>query len=126
MPLLELPQVTLHYSDDGPRHGRALVFSNSLGTTLELWEPQLEACSQQFRVLRYDTRGHGRSSVPREPYTIADLGGDVVGLLDALGIKTACFCGISLGGVTGMWLGVHASDRIERLALCDTAPWFGP
>jgi 3-oxoadipate enol-lactonase len=112
---------------DGPERAPSLVLSNSLGATLEMWEPQVAAFSEHYRILRYDTRGHGSSSIPRRwPWTIADLGGDVIGLLDALGIERAHFCGLSMGGATGMWLATHASARIDRLVLCNTTPWLGP
>jgi 3-oxoadipate enol-lactonase len=97
-----------------------VVFSNSLGTTLEMWDRQLPAL-RDLRVLRYDSRGHGRSPVPDGPYSMADLGGDVVELLDRLEIERASFCGISLGGMVGVWLGVHAPERLDRLVLCCTA-----
>ena len=111
---------------DGPQHKPWLVLSNSLGSALEMWEPQVAAFSREFRVLRYDTRGHGRSSVPARPYTLQQLGSDVLGLLDAFGIERANYCGLSMGGATGMWLATHAPQRIERLVLCNTTPWLGP
>jgi 3-oxoadipate enol-lactonase len=80
---------------------------------------------QRFRVLRYDTRGHGQSAVTPGPYSITQLGRDVAGLLDATGIERAHFCGLSMGGVTGMWLGVYAPERIQRLVLCNTAAKIG-
>ncbi len=126
MPLHETPTARLHYRLEGPADGSCLVLSNSLGCTLEMWEPQLAAFSRQYRVLRYDTRGHGRSDVPAGPYTIAQLGSDVLGLLDGLGIERAHFCGLSMGGSTGMWLATNAPRRIERLVLCNTTPWLGP
>ena len=98
-----------------------MVLSNSLGTTLEMWDRQLPALAERFRVLRYDSRGHGRSPVQPGPYEMADLGGDVVELLDRLEIERASFCGISIGGMVGLWLGIHAPERIDRLALCCTA-----
>ena len=107
---------------DGPERAPLVVLSNSLGTNLSMWEDQIPALVRRFRVLRYDTRGHGASSVTQGPYTIAQLGRDVVGLLDALKIERAHFCGLSLGGVTGMWLGVNAANRIDRLVLANTAP----
>ena len=118
--------IDLHARIDGPDGAPWLVLSNSLGATLEMWEPQVAAFSREFRVLRYDTRGHGKSAVPPGPYTIDQLGSDVVGLLDTLGIARAHFCGLSMGGATGMWLAVHASARIDRLVLCNTTPWLGP
>jgi 3-oxoadipate enol-lactonase len=126
MPMLRTPQVDLHYSDEGTVGRPVLVLSNSLGAALEMWSPQVEPLQQRFRLLRYDTCGHGASSVPPAPYAIADLGGDVLRLLDALEIERAHFCGLSMGGTTGIWLGAHAPDRIERLVLCNTAPFFGP
>jgi 3-oxoadipate enol-lactonase len=91
-----------------------------------MWEPQVAAFSREFRLLRYDTRGHGGSSVPPRPYSIEQLGMDVLGLLDALGIERARYCGLSMGGSTGMWLASNARWRIERLVLCNTTPWLGP
>jgi 3-oxoadipate enol-lactonase len=117
---------TLNHRFDGPEPAPCVVLSNSLGATLEMWEPQVSSFTSRFRVLRYDTRGHGGSAVPPAPYTIAQLGEDVLRLLDAHGIERAHYCGLSLGGATGIWLGAHAPDRIERLVLCNTAAWFGP
>lgn len=97
-----------------------LVLSNSLGTTYEMWDRQLPAL-EGFRLLRYDARGHGGSPVPAAPYSMADLGGDVVELLDRLEIERASFCGISIGGMVGLWLGVNAPERVDRLVLCCTA-----
>ena len=126
MPLLESPGLQLHYQLDGPADGPCLVLSHSLGCTLEMWEPQVAAFSREYRVLRYDTRGHGRSGVPPRPYTLEQLGANVLGLLDALGIERAQYCGLSMGGATGMWLATHAPQHIERLVLCNTTPWLGP
>lgn len=111
---------------DGPCGAPWLVLSNSLGSALGMWRRQVPAFRQHFRVLRYDTRGHGASSVTAGPYTIAQLGADVLGLLDALGIERAYFCGLSMGGATGLWLAKHAPDRFFRLVVCNTLPWLGP
>ena len=124
--MLRVNGIDLHARIDGPDGAPWLVLSNSLGAALEMWEPQVAAFSREFRVLRYDTRGHGGSAVPTGPYTIDQLGSDVVGLLDTLGIARAHFCGLSMGGATGMWLAVHAAARIDRLVLCNTTPWLGP
>lgn len=126
MPYADLPDVRLHYRLDGAEHLPVLVLSNSLGTNFGMWEPQVAAFSQHFRVLRYDTRGHGESSVPAGPYRIAQLGGDVIALLDHLGIDQASFCGLSMGGITGMWLAVNHAGRLRKLVLCNTAAYIGP
>jgi 3-oxoadipate enol-lactonase len=122
---VEVGDLRVHYSAGGPEPAPALVFSNSLGADLSMWDPQAAALEDRFRVLRYDTRGHGRTAVTPGPYTIERLARDVVGLLDALGIGRAHFCGLSMGGKIGMWLGVHAPDRIGKLVLCNTAASIG-
>jgi len=126
MPFAELAGVKLHYRFDGDERLPVLVLSNSLGTSLDMWQPQIPALTQRFRVLRYDTRGHGQSSVTEGPYSIAQLGGDVIALLDHLGLQRVHFCGLSMGGITGMWLGVHHANRLNKLILCDTAAYIGP
>jgi 3-oxoadipate enol-lactonase len=118
--------VRLFHRCEGPRGAPVLVLCNSLGCSLEMWDPQMPAFAERFRVLRYDTRGHGRSPVPPGPYSIGDLGKDLLGLLDANGIERARFCGLSMGGMTGMWLGCHAAERFEKLALCNTSAHLGP
>lgn len=115
----------LHYRMDGTRGAPVLVLSNSLGTDLSMWEPQMAALRPHFCVVRYDTRGHGQSGVPPGPYDIGMLGRDVVALLDHLGTARASFCGLSLGGIAGIWLGIHAAARIDKLVLADTAPSIG-
>ncbi|RJF99208.1 3-oxoadipate enol-lactonase [Noviherbaspirillum saxi] len=126
MPTIDNEGVRLHYQVEGKEDAPWLVLSNSLGTTLAMWEPQMPDLAQRFRVLRYDTRGHGASGVPTGPYSVAQLGRDVIALMDALHIERAHFCGLSMGGMTGMWLGIHAAPRIERLALCNTSALIGP
>jgi 3-oxoadipate enol-lactonase len=113
-----------HHVVTGPADAPVLVLAPSLGATLEMWEPQVAALSEQVRLVRCDTRGHGRSAVPPGPYTLADLGGDLVELLDALELERASVCGISLGGMTAIWLGAHAPERMERLVLCCTAAYL--
>lgn len=110
----------------GPAGAPLLVLSNSLGTNVSMWEEQLPALTQRFRVLRYDTRGHGESSVTPGPYSVPQFGRDVLGLLDALKIDRVHFCGLSLGGMIAMWLAVNAADRVDRLVLANTAPQIGP
>jgi len=125
MPYAELADVRLHYEFEGDSAAPVLMLSNSLGTDLGMWAPQMPALTTSFRVLRYDTRGHGQSSVPPGPYTVAQLGRDTLDLLDALEIPRAHFCGLSMGGMTGMWLGIHVPERMISLALCNTAAKIG-
>ena len=125
MPTLEVDGVHLRYREDGAVDAPALVLSNSLGADLGMWDAQVAALSSQFRVIRYDTRGHGGSAVTAAPYRIETLARDLLALLDALEVGRFRFCGLSMGGMTGMWLGVHAPERVERLALCNTAAKIG-
>lgn len=118
--------VDLDHRFDGPEAAPVLVLANSLGTTMAMWDPQVGALARRHRVLRFDHRGHGGSPVPTGPYSIDDLGQDVVALLDRNGIERASFCGVSLGGMVGMWLASHVPDRIERLVLCCTSARLGP
>jgi 3-oxoadipate enol-lactonase len=117
MTAIEVP-----YRVDGAEDAPPLVLSNSLGSTSEMWDPQVPALSERFRLIRYEHRGHGDAPVPPEPYDLDDLGGDVVALLDRLGIERTDFCGLSLGGMVGMWLGINAPERIRRLVLLCTSP----
>jgi 3-oxoadipate enol-lactonase len=118
--------VELHHRLDGPPDAPPIVLSNSLGTALGMWDGQLPALAERFRVVRYDQRGHGRSPAPPGPYTIADLAGDVLDLLDRLGIDRVSFCGVSIGGMTGLWLAINAPERIDRLGLCCTSAHLPP
>ena len=114
-----------HHRFDGPEDAPVLVMSNSLATTYEMWDPQLPALTEDFRVLRYDRRGHGRSDVPAGPYRVDDLGGDLLELLDSLGLERVSLCGLSIGGVDTMWLSANPPDRVDRLVLCCTAAKLG-
>jgi 3-oxoadipate enol-lactonase/4-carboxymuconolactone decarboxylase len=118
--------VELHHLLEGPEDAPVVVLANSLGTTLRMWEDQAPALQARFRLLRYDHRGHGGSPVPPGPYKIEDLGRDVLALLDRLEIERASFCGLSIGGMVGMWLASEAPERIERLVLCCTSALLGP
>jgi 3-oxoadipate enol-lactonase len=126
MPIFETDNLRLNYQVEGPDAAPWLILSNSLGTELGMWAPQMPALLKHFRVLRYDTRGHGKSSVPAGPYTIAQLGRDVVALMDQLKIDRAHFCGLSMGGMIGMWLGANHPARFDSLVLCNTAARIGP
>ncbi|AKQ53722.1 3-oxoadipate enol-lactone hydrolase [Bordetella hinzii] len=125
MPYADLSQARLYYVVDGPADAPALVLSNSLGTNADMWARQVPALAKHFRVVRYDTRGHGRSSVPDGEYRFEQLAGDVVELLDHLGIARAHFCGLSMGGPTGLTLALEHPGRIDRLVLCNTAARIG-
>ena len=116
--------VKLAYRFDGPEGAPVLMFSNSLGTDYDLWEAQLPALAP-YRVLRYDTRGHGRSDAPGGEYVMETLARDVLALLDALRIDKVRYVGLSMGGAIGQWLGAHASDRLDRLVLANTGAFFG-
>jgi 3-oxoadipate enol-lactonase len=118
--------VELHHRLDGPDDAPVLMLSNSLGTNLAMWEDQLAVLAGRFRVLRYDQRGHGRSPATPGPYAIAELAGDALDLLDRLGLERVSFCGVSLGGMTGMWLAINSPERLERLALCCTSAHLPP
>src|SRR5437868_2964420 len=114
--------IEVHHRFDGPPDAPVLVLSHAMGASMAMWEPQLPTLSRQFRVLRYDHRGHGDSPVPSGPYRIEDLGRDVVSLLDRLEIDRVAFCGLSLGGMVGLWLGARAPERVSRLTICCSAP----
>ncbi|MFF0371247.1 3-oxoadipate enol-lactonase [Micromonospora sp. NPDC005087] len=118
--------VDVHAVVEGPEDAPVLVLSPSLGSTHAMWEPQAAALRDRFRVVRYDHRGHGASPAPPGPYELADLGADVLRLLDRLEVPAAHFCGLSLGGMTGMWLAAHAPERVRRLVLCCTSARLGP
>jgi 3-oxoadipate enol-lactonase len=121
----ELRDVRIHYELVGPANAPVVMFSNSLGTNFSMWDAQASEVTKTFRVLRYDKRGHGRSSVPPTPYAIEQLGRDAVALLDFLKLDAVHFCGLSIGGQTGMWLGVHAPKRLKKLILCNTGAKIG-
>jgi 3-oxoadipate enol-lactonase len=125
MPLTQVNGCHIHYEIAGPENAPALVLSNSLGTNFSMWDAQVAELRKNFRVLRYDTRGHGQSEVTPGPYLFEQLGRDVLAIADALDIGHFSFCGLSMGGVTGMWLGIHAGKRLHKLALCSTAAKIG-
>jgi len=125
MCIADLGHCRTYYQLEGPTAGPLLVLSNSLGTDMTMWDAQMPAFLRSCRVLRYDTRGHGKSSVSPGPYSIQQLAEDVIRLLDFLNEGNAYFCGLSMGGQIGMWLGLHHSDRVRRLVLCNTSARIG-
>ncbi|MBY8871381.1 3-oxoadipate enol-lactonase [Micromonospora sp. PLK6-60] len=116
----------MHATVDGPATAPVLLLGSSLGTAGAMWEPQVPALAQRFRVIRYDHLGHGRSAVPAGAYTVELLGREVLRLLDDLGAARVDYAGLSLGGMVGMWLAAHAPDRVRRLALLCTSASLGP
>ncbi|MBV9266905.1 MAG: alpha/beta fold hydrolase, partial [Acidobacteriaceae bacterium] len=121
MPFADVNHCRLHYQVDGPSNAPLLVLSNSLGTDLSLWDLQMPALTRSYRVLRYDTRGHGQSSVSSEPSTITSLASDVIALVDEVAADRFSFCGISIGGITGMMLALKYPERLLGLVLANTA-----
>lgn len=106
---------------DGRDDAPVLMLSNSLGCTLDMWEPQMAAFIRDYRVIRYDRRGHGQSDVPDGPYSMARFGNDVIAILDTLDIKRTHWCGLSMGGMVGQWLGANAPERFDHIVLSNTA-----
>ena len=115
---------TIHAEIEGAQNAPVLMLSNSLGTTLHMWDEQVAPLTKHFRLLRYDRRGHGQSSVPKGPYTMERLGRDVLAVLDGLGIAKINWCGLSMGGMVGQWLGANAPERIEKLILTNTNYYY--
>ncbi|MCW4354350.1 3-oxoadipate enol-lactonase [Hoyosella sp. YIM 151337] len=119
--------VRVNWVSDGPDDGAIVLFSGSLGSDVRMWEPQVTALTDAgYRVIRYDHRGHGGSPVPRGPYSLDDLGGDVLELLNLLNARRVHFAGLSLGGMVGMWLAENSPERLSTLTLCCTSADLGP
>ena len=116
----------IHYRLDGPEDAPVVVLSNSLGANISMWEPQMAALTGHHRVLRYDNRGHGQSGVPEGPYTLERIARDARELIGELGLGSVFWCGVSLGGMVGMWLGANASYYLKRAVLANTSPLIGP
>jgi 3-oxoadipate enol-lactonase len=125
MPVLKSGDARIHYVLEGQSGKPVLVFSNSLGANYSMWDPQVHEFHKTFRCLRYDTRGHGQSSATPGPYSIELLAKDVVALFDALDLDRVHFCGLSMGGMIGMWLALNAPDRLNKLVLCNTGAKIG-
>ena len=126
MPILTRPDYNIHYTLEGPAAAPLLVLSNSLGADLTMWDAQAKEFSQRFRVLRYDNRGHGRSTASLGPYSLEQVAGDAALLLEHLGEKSAHYCGLSLGGMVGMWLAINRPELIDKLVLCHTSVHLPP
>ena len=126
MPFATVNNTRLFYRREGIEGRPVLVLSHSIGADHGMWAPQMEDLLSQFEVVRYDTRGHGASDAPQGEYSIEQLAQDVLGLMDGLGISKFAFCGLSLGGMIGQWLGRHAADRLTGLILANTSPLMLP
>lgn len=124
MPMIDADGCLLNVSVEGRDGGPTLMLSNSLGCTLQMWEPQMKALTQVFRVIRYDRRGHGKSNVPPGPYTMERFGRDVLAILDDLNIEKVHWCGLSMGGMVGQWLGANAPERFGKIILANTSCYY--
>jgi 3-oxoadipate enol-lactonase len=118
---VEANEIQVNYELSGKRGAPVVMLSHSLGSSLVMWDPQMEALQAHYQVLRYDTRGHGGSETPAGPYTLDQLGDDATGLLDALGVEVVHWVGLSMGGMIGQCVALNHAHRIQSLALCDTA-----
>src|SRR5260370_20058088 len=125
MPILQSGDARIHSALEGPSESPVLAFSNSLGANFSMWDAQDSALRKKFRVLRYDTRGHGQSSSTPGPYSIEQISKDVIALLDSLDLDRVHFCGLSMGGMIGMGLGLNAPERLNHLVLCNTGAKIG-
>jgi 3-oxoadipate enol-lactonase / 4-carboxymuconolactone decarboxylase len=126
LPFATVNNTRLFYRLEGQLGRPVLVLSHSIGADQGMWAPQAADLLPHFQILRYDTRGHGASDAPKGEYSIEMLGSDVLALADALAIAQFAFCGISLGGAIGQWLGIHNAGRLTGLVLANTSPQFGP
>jgi len=125
MPFADLPHARIHYALSGHSTNPALILSNSLGTSFSMWDAQAPSFEKNFYLLRYDMRGHGQSSVTPPPYSVPELAADVLALADSLAIDRFHFCGLSIGGMTGMSLALQSPQRLGKLILCSTAAKIG-
>jgi 3-oxoadipate enol-lactonase len=124
MPVIHSDGCPLHVEIEGPETAPVLMFSNSLGVDLSMWDRQLAPFARHFRVVRYDRRGHGRSGVTPGPYTMEQLARDDLAIMDALGLERVNFCGLSMGGMVGQWLGANAPERLDKLVLSNTSCYY--
>lgn len=126
MPIETIRGEPFNIEIDGAADAPVLMLSNSLGTNLHMWDPQIPEWSKHFRVVRYDSRGHGKSTAPDRPYSISELGGDAIAIMDHLGLDKVHWCGLSKGGMVGQWLATHARKRLNRVVLANTGSRMGP
>lgn len=127
MPLIAMDdRIRLNVEADPDNGKPALLLANALGTDMSMWEDQLPALREHFRVVRFDDRGHGGSDVPDTPYTIDRLGRDARGVLDAVGVESAHVVGLSKGGMVAAWLAANKPDYVEKLVICASAPHLPP
>ena len=124
MPDINADGCTIHVEVEGPQSAPVLMLSNSLGTNMHMWDDQVPALTRHFRLVRFDRRGHGGSAVPKGPYSIERLGRDALAVMDGLGLQRVNWCGLSMGGMEGQWLGANAASRIDKLILSNTASYF--
>ncbi len=124
MPVIQSGGCPINVTIDGDERAPVLILSNSLGTDLGMWEPQVAPFARHFRLVRYDRRGHGKSGFTAPPYSMEQLGRDVLAIMDGLSIKKASWCGLSMGGMVGQWLGARAPERFDRLVLCNTSCFY--
>lgn len=120
MPTAQANGCPINYEVEGPQNAPVLILSNSIGTTLHMWDDQVPMFTKQFRLVRYDRRGHGKSGAPKGPYTIEMLARDALTVADAVGAKKFNWCGLSLGGMVGQWLGANVPDRLNKLVISNT------
>jgi 3-oxoadipate enol-lactonase / 4-carboxymuconolactone decarboxylase len=126
MPFVTIDDIRLFYRLEGNDGLPLLVLSHSIGTDHQMWEPQVSDLLLHFKILRFDTRGHGASDASEGEYSVERLGRDTLALTDHLGIRTFAFCGLSLGGAIGQWIALRAPERLSHLVLANTSPRFGP
>ena len=124
MPTIDADGCPIHVEVEGSKSAPALMLSNSLGTNLHMWDDQAAEFAKRFRLIRYDRRGHGGSGAPPGPYSMQRFGRDVLAVLDALGIEKTNWCGLSMGGMVGQWLGANAPERIDKLILSNTNYYY--
>jgi 3-oxoadipate enol-lactonase len=124
MPMIESSGCPLHVEVEGPERAPVIMLCNSLGATLNMWDPQVAPFTKEFRLVRYDRRGHGRSGVTPGPYSMEQLGRDALAIMDGLGLERVNWCGLSMGGMVGQWLGANAPERIARMVISNTNYYY--